>query len=205
MSIYSKLFEIQQNLKAPKGQYNKFGSFHYRSCEDILEAVKPILAQQKTVVILQDELVLQGQRYYIKATACLLDIETGEQIKSEAYAREEEAKKGMDSSQMTGASSSYARKYALNGLFCIDDNKDSDTTNTYGKENQQNQQVQKSQQQAQSQTQNQYYCEQCGKEFTGFKTKNRNYTPLQEYKSRKQKYGKALCNDCLALGGFIYE
>ena len=93
MSIYSKLFEIQQNLKAPKGQYNKFGSFHYRSCEDILEAVKPILAQQKTVVILQDELVLQGQRYYIKATACLLDIETGEQIKSEAYAREEEAKK----------------------------------------------------------------------------------------------------------------
>ena len=172
MSIYSKLFEIQQNLKAPKGQYNKFGSFHYRSCEDILEAVKPILAQQKTVVILQDELVLQGQRYYIKATACLLDIETGEQIKSEAYAREEEAKKGMDSSQVTGASSSYARKYALNGLFCIDDNKDSDTTNTYGKENQQNQQVQKSQQQAQSQTQNQYYCEQCGKEFTGFKTKN---------------------------------
>lgn len=111
----------------------------------------------------------------------------------------------MDSSQVTGASSSYARKYALNGLFCIDDNKDSDTTNTYGKENQQNQQVQKSQQQAQSQTQNQYYCEQCGKEFTGFKTKNRNYTPLQEYKSRKQKYGKALCNDCLVLGGFIYE
>lgn len=199
MSIYSKLFEIQQNLKAGKGQYNKFGNFHYRSCEDILEAVKPILAQQKAVVILQDELVYNGQRYYIKATACLLDIETGEEVKSEAYAREEEAKKGMDSSQVTGASSSYARKYALNGLFCIDDNKDSDTTNTYGKENQR--QTQKSQQQAQ----NKYYCEQCGKEFIGFQTKKRNYTPSQEYESRKKKYGKALCNDCLVLGGFINE
>lgn len=192
MSIYSKLFEIQQNLKAPKGQYNKFGNFHYRSCEDILEALKPILAQQKAVITLHDELVLNGQRYYIKATACLLDIETGEQVKSEAYAREEEGKKGMDSSQVTGASSSYARKYALNGLFCIDDNKDSDTTNTYGKENQQQQQ-------------NKYYCEGCGKEFKGFKTKNKTYSPFQEYEERKRKYKKALCNDCLVQGGYKNE
>ncbi len=190
MSVYSKLFEIQQNLKAPKGQYNKFGGFHYRSCEDILEAVKPVLAQQKAIITLQDELVLQGQRYYIKATACLLDIETGEQVKSEAYAREEEAKKGMDSSQVTGASSSYARKYALNGLFCIDDNKDSDSTNTCGKEKQQ---------------QNKYYCEGCGKEFTGFKTKNKTYSPFQEYEERKRKYKKALCNDCLVQGGYKNE
>ena len=203
MSIYSKLFEIQQNLKAGKGQYNKFGNFHYRSCEDILEAVKPILAQQKAVLILQDELVYNGQRYYIKATACLLDIETGEEVKSEAYAREEEAKKGMDSSQVTGASSSYARKYALNGLFCIDDNKDSDTTNTYGKENQR--QTQKSQQQAQNQAQNKYCCEQCGKEFIGFKTQKMAYSPFQEYAERKKKYGKALCNDCLVQGGYKNE
>ena len=115
MSVYSKLFEIQQTLKAPKGQYNNFGKYKYRSCEDILEAVKPILAQQRATIILYDELVLNGQRYYIKATACLTDIETGEQVKSEAYAREEENKKGMNSSQVTGASSSYARKYALNG------------------------------------------------------------------------------------------
>lgn len=195
MSIYSKLFEIQQNLKAPKGQYNKFGNFHYRSCEDILEAVKPILAQQRAVVTLYDELVYNGQRYYIKATACLLDIETGEQIKSEAYAREEEGKKGMDSSQVTGASSSYARKYALNGLFSIDDNKDSDTTNTYGKENPQ----------AQNQQQNKYCCERCGKEFKGFKTKNKAYSPLQEYEERKRKYKKALCNDCLVQGGYKNE
>ena len=143
MSVYSKLFEIQQTLKAPKGQYNNFGKYKYRSCEDILEAVKPILAQQRATIILYDELVLNGQRYYIKATACLTDIETGEQVKSEAYAREEENKKGMDSSQVTGASSSYARKYALNGLLCIDDNKDSDATNTYGKDENKNQQQQK--------------------------------------------------------------
>ena len=202
MSIYSKLFKIQQNLKAPKGQYNSFGKYRYRSCEDILEALKPILAQQKAVITLSDELVLNGQRYYIKATACLIDIETGEQIKSEACAREDEMKKGMDLSQITGTSSSYARKYALNGLFCIDDNKDSDITNTYGKENQQ----QKAQEQSKKVQQPEaYYCEGCGKEFTGFKTKKREYTPSQEYQYRKEKYGKALCNDCLVQGGLMNE
>lgn len=198
MSVYSKLFEIQQNLKAPKTQYNKFGKYNYRSCEDILEAVKPLLMEQKAVVTISDELVFIGQRYYIKATACLLDIETGEKVERAAYAREDENKKGMDLSQVTGASSSYARKYALNGLFCIDDNKDSDTTNTSEKENQQ--------QQSQQKLNKKPCCEKCGKEFKGFKTNSgKKYSAELEYNKRKEKYGQALCDDCLAQEGYVNE
>ncbi len=126
--IMKELIEIQSSLKAPKNQYNSFGKYKYRNCEDILEAVKPILKQQKCTLTISDEMVMIGTRYYIKATATLKN-SSGEEEKTVAYAREEENKKGMDSSQVTGATSSYARKYALNGLFCIDDNKDSDTTN----------------------------------------------------------------------------
>lgn len=129
MSIYEKLLSIQTELKAPKGQYNSFGKYSYRSCEDILEAIKPLINKNKVTLIVGDEILQIGERYYIKATARLIDIETGAEITNTAYAREEESKKGMDESQITGASSSYARKYALNGLFGIDDNKDSDTTN----------------------------------------------------------------------------
>lgn len=130
MGIYSKLATIQQELKAPKSQYNAFGKYNYRNCEDILEAVKPLLKETKTVLILRDNLENIGDRYYVKATATLIDIENEDDTAySVAYAREEESKKGMDGSQVTGASSSYARKYALNGLFDIDDTKDSDTTN----------------------------------------------------------------------------
>lgn len=129
MSIYEKLLNIQSELKAPKSQINKFGGYNYRNCEDILEAVKPICKKHNAVVYLSDKLVLIGERYYIEATATLVDVETGENAIVTAYAREEESKKGMDGSQITGASSSYARKYALNGLFDIDDTKDSDTTN----------------------------------------------------------------------------
>lgn len=129
MSIYSKLLDIQNELKAPKSQFNKFGNYNYRNCEDILESVKPICKKHNAVVYLSDKLVLIGDRYYIEATATLVDVETSETAVVTAYAREEENKKGMDGSQITGASSSYARKYALNGLFDIDDTKDSDTTN----------------------------------------------------------------------------
>ena len=129
MSIYEKLLSVQTELKAPKGQYNGFGKYKYRSCEDILEALKPILAKHKATVFLTDELVMVGDRYYVRATAYFVDIEKGEKIETTAYAREEETKKGMDGSQVTGASSSYARKYALNGMFDIDDTKDSDATN----------------------------------------------------------------------------
>lgn len=133
--INIKLMNIQQELKAPKGQYNDFGKYAYRSCEDILEAVKPLLKKEKVVLTISDELQYIGNRYYIKATATLIDTESEAIISNSAYAREEETKKGMDGSQITGASSSYARKYALNGLFGIDDNKDSDTTNIQSKEN----------------------------------------------------------------------
>ena len=132
--INTKLMNIQQELKAPKGQYNDFGKYAYRSCEDILEAVKPLLKKEKVVLTISDELQYIGNRYYIKATATLIDTESEATISNIAYAREEETKKGMDGSQITGASSSYARKYALNGLFGIDDNKDSDTTNIQSKE-----------------------------------------------------------------------
>ena len=132
--INIKLMNIQQELKAPKGQYNSFGKYAYRSCEDILEAVKPLLKKEKVVLTISDELQYIGNRYYIKATATLIDTESDAIISNSAYAREEETKKGMDGSQITGASSSYARKYALNGLFGIDDNKDSDTTNIQSKE-----------------------------------------------------------------------
>lgn len=129
MRINRVLLNIQTKLKAPKSQFNKFGKYYYRNCEDILEAVKPLLAEEGCTLYIKDEIVNINDRYYIKATVTLVDIETGQSIYTTAYAREEEVKKGMDSSQITGASSSYARKYALNGLFCIDDTKDSDTTN----------------------------------------------------------------------------
>ena len=122
-----KLIEIQSELKAPKNQRNNFGNYNYRSCEDILEAVKPLLKEKKCLLTLTDELVNIGQRYYIKATAIFND--GTNQITVTGFAREEETKKGMDGSQITGASSSYARKYALNALFLIDDQKDSDVTN----------------------------------------------------------------------------
>jgi hypothetical protein len=127
-----KLLTIQQKLKAPKGQFNSFGKYNYRNCEDILEAVKPLAHELGCTVRLSDTLVQIGERYYIKAVAGLYGAKN-EAIEVTAYAREEESKKGMDSSQVTGASSSYARKYALNGLFAIDDAKDSDSTND-GKE-----------------------------------------------------------------------
>ena len=134
-NVYMKLIEVQSKLKAPKSQFNKFGNYAYRNCEDILEALKPILNQVKAVINISDEVVLIGERYYIKATVKFIDGETGDVIEASAMAREEESKKGMDSSQLTGSTSSYARKYALNGLFAIDDTKDSDTTNTHGKDN----------------------------------------------------------------------
>ena len=155
VGIYKKLLEIQTELKAPKGQYNSFGKYKYRSCEDILEAVKPICKKHNVTLIISDEIVsigdnssttytenyydkdlkkenvrnvvTGGQRYYIKATATIIDIEDGSNLSNTAYAREEETKKGMDGSQITGTASIYARKYALNGLFCIDDTKDADT------------------------------------------------------------------------------
>ncbi len=120
-----KLSQIQSEIKAPKGQFNSFGKYYYRSCEDIVEAVKPILNKYGFALLLNDEVTEVGGRVYVKATATITD---GKEIyTATAFAREEEAKKGMDASQITGTASSYARKYALNGLFAIDDTKDADT------------------------------------------------------------------------------
>lgn len=133
--IYTKLLTIQNELKAPKSQFNKFGNYAYRNVEDILEALKPLCQKHGAVVTLSDTILQVGERYYIVATARITDIEKADDyLVVSAYAREEENKKGMDASQLTGSTSSYARKYALNGLFAIDDTKDADTTNTHGKE-----------------------------------------------------------------------
>lgn len=121
--FYARLAAIQENLNAPKNQYNSFGKYKYRSCEDILEGVKPLL--NGLFLSISDEVVLIGDRYYVKATATITDGENSHT--ATALAREEESKKGMDSAQVTGATSSYARKYCLNGLFGIDDAKDADT------------------------------------------------------------------------------
>ena len=134
MNVYEKLMTVQTKLRAPKGQYNQFGHYSYRSCEDILEALKPLLAEVGAIVNISDEVKLIGNRFYVEATAMFLDCETGDSIVARASAREDESKKGMDLAQVTGSVSSYARKYALNGLFAIDDNKDSDATNTHGKD-----------------------------------------------------------------------
>lgn len=130
MKLLEKLLAIQIELKAPKNQYNSFGKYKYRNCEDILEAVKPLCLKNKAVLTISDEIKNENGRFYVKAIATLHDTESDETILVSAFAREVENKTGMDGSQVTGASSSYARKYALNGLFAIDDTKDSDTTNT---------------------------------------------------------------------------
>lgn len=127
-SIFDRLAKVQQQLKAPKNQRNNYGGYNYRSCEDILEAVKPLLGSNSLSLIINDEIVLIGDRYYIKATATIFD-DKGNYVSNSGYAREELTRKGMDSAQITGAASSYARKYALNGLFAIDDTKDADALN----------------------------------------------------------------------------
>ena len=133
-NVYFKLMKVQNKLKCEKSQYNKFGGYAYRSTSDILEAVKPLLAEVEAVIIVNDELKLIGDRYYIEATAMFLDCETGDSIVSRAIAREAESQKGMSEAQVTGSSSSYARKYALNALLLIDDTKDDDFNNKHGKD-----------------------------------------------------------------------
>lgn len=139
MEFIEKIVAIQSELKAPKGQYNSFGKYNYRSCEDILEGVKPLLAKHGLVLTIQDSIDLIGDRFYVKATATITDGK--EQLSTSAYARESLDKKGMDASQVTGATSSYARKYALNGLLAIDDTKDADTMDNSKKSVQQTQET----------------------------------------------------------------
>ena len=185
--IYEKLGAIQQALKAPKGQYNDFGKYRYRSCEDVLEALKPLLAEHKCVLLLSDNIETAEGRVYVRARATLVDLEDAEKVISAegsevtpgisvtAFAREEESKKGMDASQVTGAASSYARKYALNGLFCIDDNKDSDFTNTTPKETKK----------AAVSDPLEMFCSMCGKDID-----------QKVYDYSVKRYGTPLCREC---------
>lgn len=177
----------QAELKAPKNQYNSFGKYNYRSCEDILEAAKPINKKHGLVLLLTDKPVCIGQRYYIEATARLYDIESEQFIEATASAREADTKKGMDDSQVTGTASSYARKYALNGLYNIDDTKDADT-DAYKK-----------------QTTNttaalEYKCADCGKPFEAFRdpTSGKTFTPAEVFQMAKKRNtdGVARCADC---------
>lgn len=214
-NIYEKLLNIQTELKAPKNQRNTFGNYNYRSCEDILEALKPLLAKHKAALIINDDIVSKGehqpityiesvwdskakqmkdetrttgdQRYYIKATAKLINIEEpGEVIETTAYAREDETKKGMDGSQLTGSTSSYARKYALNGLFAIDDTKDSDATNTHNKGQEKTDKPKKQQSQQQSQGgEVKFYCSDCGVEVN---------QAVHSYSTNK--FSRCLCMNC---------
>lgn len=168
-TLRKKLLNIQRDLKAPKGQYNNFGKYSYRNAEDIMEALKPLLVDNNTICYCKDDYIEHiGERYYLVATIVFADVETDEEITVKARAREEENKKGMDGSQITGAASSYARKYALSGLFLIDDNKDADSDEYQqqnnknqgkkqpSKQNQANQQQQPNNQQAQQQNQIRY-------------------------------------------------
>lgn len=125
------IVKIQAELKAPKGQLNKFGNYRYRSAEDIIEAVKPILAKYNYYLVISDAIEHYDDRFYVKAVAALINDQNEVIVRTSGYAREEEVKKGMDAAQITGSASSYARKYALNGLFAIDDTKDADSTNDH--------------------------------------------------------------------------
>lgn len=134
MKVYNSLIGIQTELKCAKTLFNKFGGYYYRSAEAILESLKPLFIKYSCFITINDSIELIGDRFYVKATATLTHIEDGSCISTSAFAREELTKKGQDASQVTGSTSSYARKYALNGLFCIDDTKDSDATNTHGQQ-----------------------------------------------------------------------
>lgn len=177
----------QSELKAPKNQYNSFGKYNYRSCEDILEAAKPINKKHGLVLLLTDKPICIGQRYYIEATARLYDIESEQFIEATASAREADTKKGMDDSQVTGTASSYARKYALNGLYNIDDTKDADT-DAYKKQT------------TNTTAAPEYKCADCGKPFEAFRdpTSGKTFTPAEVFQLAKKRNadGVARCADC---------
>lgn len=179
MGVLQKLSAVQLALHAPKNQYNSFGKYSYRSCEDILEALKEPLRANNASVIIADTIETIGDRVYVKATAAIYDNESGEQISTTAFAREDETKKGMDGAQITGAASSYARKYALNGLFLIDDNKDADTRPPESNEPKP------------------LVCADCGKPITGIQTQSGQKMTAQEIAEKTNaKYGICLCMSC---------
>ncbi len=204
MGIYDKLLAIQAELKAPKNQHSVFGNFNYRSCEDILEAVKPLCKAHNALVMISDELEYINGRFYVKAVATFADAETGENVYVSAYAREPENKKGMDDCQLTGAASSYARKYALNGLFCIDDAKDPDT-DAYGRQTGKDATKNQPDKQPDKPTPPTpppaiVKCRDCQKTITDVTWANGSKTSAKTMVNKTvQKYGVPLCGDCYII------
>lgn len=184
LNIYGKLAAIQRELKAPKGQYNSFAKYNYRSCEDILEAVKPLCIKNNATLILNDTVREISGRFYVVATATLADQESDGVVEADAYAREPQDKKGMDDSQITGMASSYARKYALNGLFCIDDTKDADTDEV---KRQEQKPVKKGA----------VICESCGMPLKSVTCQGIRYSPDDIADKSIDRYGKRLCWGCM--------
>jgi len=174
--IYKKLATVQLKLIAPKEKDNEFGGFKYRSAEDILKAVKPLLKGVNASLILSDEMVNNGERYYIKATANFIDNDSGEAVSATAYAREQQTKKGMDESQITGLATSYARKYALGGLFAIDNTKDADSMN--------------------NDDDNSFICSDCKNPITEHKTAKGIYTAQAIAEITTKNNGRPLCWNC---------
>lgn len=176
---------VQTELKAPKGRTNKFGGYKYRSCEDIMEAVKPLLAKAGLLLTVSDTMECICERYYVHATATLWDTKSDASLSNSAYARESEDKKGMDDSQITGTASSYARKYALNGLFCIDDTKDADTEEF-------------TRERTAAEQNREYRCESCGELIYPVKKKDGKPWEVKDMAAySKRRFGRQLCGDCM--------
>lgn len=202
-NVREKLAAVQKVLKAPKNQYNSFGKYSYRSCEDILEAAKPLCIENGLILTISDDIVAVGDRYYIKATAAVIDVSDGERVETSGIAREAEERKGMDSSQVTGSTSSYARKYALNGLFSIDDTKDADATNDHGKGKAQAV-AEKAQAAGIGEQVKEYKCCDCGKAFQEFTDKNgKTWSAGQVFHMSESNNtdGKARCSACMKKAG----
>lgn len=192
MNIMEKLSCVQEELKAPKSKYNSFGKYNYRSCEDILEGAKPILKKHGLAMTLSDSVEQIGERYYIKATANVADLDSGETCSVSALAREPFDKKGMDDSQISGTASSYARKYALNGLFLIDDTKDADTDEYHNQTA--TSPANKAELKADATA---HVCDKCGKLIVGYEGRNgKMVTSEQHIAATKKIFGKVLCVEC---------
>ena len=204
MNVYEKLAIVQKHLKAPKNQFNSFGKYNYRSCEDILEAAKPLCIEHGLVLTVSDDIIEVGGRIYVRALATVHNIEDPKElVQSQAMAREAEEKRGMDASQLTGATSSYARKYALGGLFALDDVKDADATNKHGTEDKAQAVVEKAQAVGVP-VEKEYNCCDCGKPFAAFTDKNgKTWNAGQVYHMSESNNtdGKARCSACMKKAG----
>ena len=198
-TIYEKLNSIQATLIAKKGQYNKFGGYSYRSAEDILEALKPHLQAERLVLTMHDDIVMVGDRIYVRATARLSDVDGNYAcIETSAFAREEESKKGMDGSQVTGAASSYARKYALNGMFAIDDCKDADTNEQREQAKNADTKPEKKAEKKQEpkQEKEKDCCTECGKPIVDTELNGQTYSAEQIKRTSMKKHNRVLCMAC---------